>query len=266
MLKQAVTDFRATRAVPGRRAALAVGRLVLTRFVWDDESQDVLSARHVELGRQTGVLAGLPIALNARVCSTFAGEFTAAATLIEELLTLTDAMRIPMQLNGRWCWPPGAAGKRRRPADRRRRQRGRARAARAAGWPSPTRPPRCWPTVWAAMRALTAAAATDASTWTASPSTPLSELIEAAARAGAAERAAAALRRLAEMTQASGTDWGPGMRARAEALLSAETRPRRLYREAIERLGRTRVRVELAALTCSTASGCAARPPPPGRA
>jgi len=38
---------------------------VVTRFVWDDESQDVLSARHVELGRQTGVLAGLPIALSA---------------------------------------------------------------------------------------------------------------------------------------------------------------------------------------------------------
>ncbi len=74
----------------------------------------------------------------------------------------------------------------------------------------------------------------------------LSELIEAAARSGAAERGADALRRLSAMTHASGTDWGTGLRARCQALLSADDKAEALYQDAIERLGRTRVRVELA--------------------
>ena len=52
--------------------------------------------------------------------------------------------------------------------------------------------------------------------------------------------------RLAEMTRASGTDWALGMEARSRALLSEGDAAERLYREAIDRLGRTRVRVELA--------------------
>jgi DNA-binding CsgD family transcriptional regulator len=72
------------------------------------------------------------------------------------------------------------------------------------------------------------------------------ELIEAAARSGMTEAAAGAYRRLAEMTGASGTDWGLGIQARSQALLSEGDEAERLYREAIERLGRTRLRVELA--------------------
>jgi ATP/maltotriose-dependent transcriptional regulator MalT len=44
----------------------------------------------------------------------------------------------------------------------------------------------------------------------------LAELIEAAARAGATERAADALARLTQMTEASGTDWAAGVRARSQ--------------------------------------------------
>ena len=58
--------------------------------------------------------------------------------------------------------------------------------------------------------------------------------------------AADACRRLAEMTSASGTDWALGVEARSRALMSEGEAAERLYREAIERLGRTRVRVELA--------------------
>ena len=72
------------------------------------------------------------------------------------------------------------------------------------------------------------------------------ELIEAAARTGAPERAAGALRRLSETTSACGSDWALGIQARSRALLSQGESAERLYREAIERLGRTRVRVELA--------------------
>jgi DNA-binding CsgD family transcriptional regulator len=74
----------------------------------------------------------------------------------------------------------------------------------------------------------------------------LEELIEAAVRSGKPEPAADALRRLSDKTRASGTDWALGIEARSRALLSADADAERLYREAIERLGRTRVRVELA--------------------
>ena len=74
----------------------------------------------------------------------------------------------------------------------------------------------------------------------------LVELIEAAARSGETETAAHAGRSLAEMTSVSGTDWGLGIQARSQALLSEGEEAERLYREAVERLNRTRIRVELA--------------------
>jgi tetratricopeptide (TPR) repeat protein len=73
----------------------------------------------------------------------------------------------------------------------------------------------------------------------------LVELIVAAVRSGNMERAAAALERLSEITRASGTDWALGIEARSRALLSEGDAAERLYREAIERLGRTHERVEL---------------------
>ncbi|MEY9968883.1 ATP/maltotriose-dependent transcriptional regulator MalT [Streptacidiphilus sp. MAP12-16] len=72
------------------------------------------------------------------------------------------------------------------------------------------------------------------------------ELIEAAARSGSPERATDALRRLSETTSASGTAWALGIEARSRALVSRGEHAERLYREAIERLGRTRLRMELA--------------------
>ena len=48
------------------------------------------------------------------------------------------------------------------------------------------------------------------------------------------------------MTHASSTDWALGIEARSRALLSENEAAERRYREAIDRLGRTRVRVELA--------------------
>ena len=74
----------------------------------------------------------------------------------------------------------------------------------------------------------------------------LPELIEAAVRSGQAARAAAALDLLAETTRASGTDWALWAEARSRALLSRNQAAEDLYREAIDRLGRTDLRVELA--------------------
>ena len=73
----------------------------------------------------------------------------------------------------------------------------------------------------------------------------LVELIEAAARSGKAKLAADALDRLSQTTAANGTDWALGVEARSRALLSEGEIAEALYRQAIERLARTRVRMEL---------------------
>jgi len=73
----------------------------------------------------------------------------------------------------------------------------------------------------------------------------LVELIEAAARSGMPERAAGPLQRLAATTRASGTDWALGIEARARALVSDGKKADACYREAIDYLGRTPLRVEL---------------------
>jgi DNA-binding CsgD family transcriptional regulator len=74
----------------------------------------------------------------------------------------------------------------------------------------------------------------------------LVELIEAGARSGATEATAAALDRLSERTRASGTDWALGIEAGSRALLSDGQDAEPLYREAIERLERSRGLVHLA--------------------
>jgi DNA-binding CsgD family transcriptional regulator len=74
----------------------------------------------------------------------------------------------------------------------------------------------------------------------------LPELVEAGARGGNADLATDALERLAETTQPCGTDLALGIEARSRALLRDGASADDLYREAIERLGRTRLRPELA--------------------
>jgi ATP/maltotriose-dependent transcriptional regulator MalT len=74
----------------------------------------------------------------------------------------------------------------------------------------------------------------------------LPELIEAAARSGNTRIAGEALERLADTTRAGGTDFGLGIEARCRALLSEGEAAEGCYREAIDRLGRTQLRPELA--------------------
>jgi ATP/maltotriose-dependent transcriptional regulator MalT len=74
----------------------------------------------------------------------------------------------------------------------------------------------------------------------------LPELVEAAARAGNPGLASDALERLARITRACGTDVALGIEARSRALLNYGTAADGLYRVAIDRLDRTRLRPELA--------------------
>jgi DNA-binding CsgD family transcriptional regulator len=74
----------------------------------------------------------------------------------------------------------------------------------------------------------------------------LCELVEAATRTGDVELAERALVRLGAQFDCSDADWGLGLWARARALLSEHEAAEPLYREAIDRLGRTRLRPDLA--------------------
>ena len=74
----------------------------------------------------------------------------------------------------------------------------------------------------------------------------LPELVEAATRIDEIDVAHEAFERLVEMTDPAGTDWALGTQTRSRALLSHGETADRYYREAIERLGRTRRRPELA--------------------
>jgi DNA-binding CsgD family transcriptional regulator len=73
----------------------------------------------------------------------------------------------------------------------------------------------------------------------------LAELIEAASRCGGKREAGSAAERLEEHTAVANTDWGLGIAARSRALLTDGDAAEPLYREAIERLGQTRLRPEL---------------------
>ncbi|ROO88200.1 regulatory LuxR family protein [Actinocorallia herbida] len=72
------------------------------------------------------------------------------------------------------------------------------------------------------------------------------ELVEAGVRSGDREAAARGLARLSATTRAAGTSWARGVEARSRALLSEGAEADGLYRAAIDLLGRSRMRVDLA--------------------
>jgi DNA-binding CsgD family transcriptional regulator len=74
----------------------------------------------------------------------------------------------------------------------------------------------------------------------------LVELIEAAERSGKPERAADALQRLSQTTAVADSDWALGIEVRSRALVSHGDAAETLYRQAIEALGHSRLRAELA--------------------
>jgi DNA-binding CsgD family transcriptional regulator len=74
----------------------------------------------------------------------------------------------------------------------------------------------------------------------------LPELVEAAARSGRPDVAHEAVDRLTTCTQAAGTELALGVEARVRALVSDGEAAEALYREAVERLGKCRLSLELA--------------------
>jgi DNA-binding CsgD family transcriptional regulator len=216
--------------------------------MWDDESWDAVSRRHVELGRSAGALAELPLALSSRaVMLTFAGELAAAGALYQELKTVTEATgdslaTDPAMSLAAFCGNQLEASALIEATARGVTRRGEGIWLSVAEWAEAILNNGIGNYQAALAPALRAAEQNDLalSAWS------TIELIEAAARSGASDTAAGAVARLCEMTSASGTDWALGVEARSRALISDAADAEPLYRDAIERLGRTRMRVELA--------------------
>ena len=249
MLKRALNAFR-DEAVPAQQALgwLRFACLV-SREAWDDESWHALSARLIESARQAGALTALPDALQDGMAFRLAtGETATATAMAREAETVAEATGNPLRPYGALL----AAAWRGQEAEASRLIAAGTTDSAAGGDGQ-----RLTAAAWAIAvlnnglsrygEALTAAEQASAdpdepglATWS------LAELIEAAARTGALDRASEALRRLSQATSAAATDWALGIQARSRALLSADEHAERLYREAIERLGRTRMRAELA--------------------
>jgi DNA-binding CsgD family transcriptional regulator len=218
-------------------------------FMWDDEAWDALATRHVQLARETGALGMLPLALNMRMSAhTFTGGLAAAASLSEELRAAIEATgsRLPPYgalVVAAWQGREREAFELIETTKREVAALYEGLALVAAHWASA-----------ALSNSLGRydVALAEAEKATAHPEDlafynfGLVELIEAAARSGAPERAADALERLATRTRASGTDWALGVEARSRALLTQDEAAEGLHQEAIERLQGTLVRVELA--------------------
>ncbi len=249
MLSRAVRAFR-DEEIPAEQALDWLPfACQMSRAAWDDDSWHALSARLIELARQVGALTALPDALHEGTMLRLAAAETATAmAMAAEAETAAEATGSPLRPHGALlvaAWQGQGASA------------ARLIVAHTTDLAVPGDGQQLTATAWATAvlsnglsrydEALTAAGQASAgpgelglAAWS------LAELIEAAARTGALERAAGALRRLSQATSAAGTDWALGIQARSQALLSGAEDAERLYRDAIERLGRTRIRAELA--------------------
>jgi DNA-binding CsgD family transcriptional regulator len=218
-------------------------------MLWDVESSLSILLRQLQSAREAGLLVHLLRYVNQLGLKTICcGDFATAASLIAEVDTTAEA-------TGTRFAPYTAlilAGFRGSEAEATRLIEVMTKDARAAGqgvgikwcqWVSAIlynglgRHEKALP---GARQASEQAPELHVAAWA------LPELIEAASRTGQTQVAAGALDRLAEATSISQTDWGPGIHARSRALLSDGEDAETSYREAIERLGRTPLRPELA--------------------
>jgi DNA-binding CsgD family transcriptional regulator len=249
MLRGALSAFRADAVSNDEQLRWLWLACVTAIHLWDDESYQVLSDRYVQLARDAGALTVLPLALNYSAgWRVRAGEFASAQALGEEAREVSVAISSPDVAISRlflagWRGRRAEALRLIEASDRDAAARGEGRrigAGRYAAAVLYNGLGRYELALVEAEHALEYPRELATSSWA------LPEQIEAATRSGNPERAAAALTRLSETTQASGTDWAVGIEARSRALMSKGEIAEGLYREAIDRLGRTRVRTELA--------------------
>jgi DNA-binding CsgD family transcriptional regulator len=221
----------------------------IARALADDGAWDELTARHLELARRAGAFSALPVALTDRVLvELFSGRIGVAMSLAAESDAVVEATGSHLTLRtsivlanwrGRDAEALALIEARRQEVLR----RGEGLWLAANDWGTAIRYNalgRYEDALVAAERAAEDARGLGPSIWL------LAELIEAAARSSQAERATGPLAQLAEIAHAAGTDWALGTHARAAAMLAEGATAEPLYRDAIERLSRIRIRATLA--------------------
>jgi DNA-binding CsgD family transcriptional regulator len=249
VLRQAVSAFRGTDVSREEELRWLWLACHAAGLVWDHASWDVLSDRQVRLARDAGALIALPIAFNTRAgLHLFAGEFTEAASMVAQAESVTE-------VTGSSIAPYGAlalAVFRGREAQAAHLlqiatddagRRGEGLGLSSVQWAAAVLGNslgRYGQALAAAQQVSEDSPAVRFANWA------LVELIEAAVRSAVPERAAGAVQRLSGIARACGTDWALGAEARSRALVSDGAAAESLYREAIDRFGRTRLRVDLA--------------------
>ena len=213
-----------------------------------DDTWDSIATRGVQLARENGALTVLPLALNNLAhLRCLAGHLDGAAVLLDEADAIAAAIGVEPLLFGRLPLA-GVRGSEAEALDLFDASETAAVArgegvvltfcehARAVLYNGLGR-------YEAALGPAQSAGARNellVSVWS------LPELVEAATRCGQVDVANGAIERLSERTAAAGTELALGVEARSRALLSEGTLADRLYREAIDRLGRSRLALELA--------------------
>lgn len=219
--------------------------------LWDDAHWDVLSQRHLDVVRTSGALSLLPVALATRaVFDIHSGDLAAAASLVAErqwVAEVTGGENRPTPLPEAWL---AAVQGHEKPAELLIQDTVDDAVARGLGanlaMMHSARAVLC-NGLGRYEDALAAARESAAEPLDSGPRNwALAELVEAGVRGGHTDVAAAAFEQLSAMTRASGTDLALGIEAGRCALLRDDDAAEELYREAIVRLGHTRMRVELA--------------------
>jgi DNA-binding CsgD family transcriptional regulator len=215
--------------------------------LWDDDLWHDVGTTAVRLAREAGALAMLPLALATSAGNhVFAGEFDAAAALIEEADSIAAATGYaPVRYHAIslavWRGVEAEAVRVLESTAELAAARGEGRVIGLIG---------CFTAILnnglgryqEALRTATQACEhEDLGTYRMA----LAELIEAAVRCGDREAAVAAVANM-ESQAAAGTDWALGTLARCRALITDDETAEGYYREAVDRLARTRMRVYLA--------------------
>jgi DNA-binding CsgD family transcriptional regulator/tetratricopeptide (TPR) repeat protein len=218
-------------------------------FLWDYDSGLEIGKRAVQLARDSGLLEVLAVVDNAcGQAAAFGGDFASAGVLVAEVDAVKEATgtRIPPHAG------IALAALRGQESDAAELFDGIIVDATASGQGTAIQYAHWAKSVL--MNGLGRYEDALAAAVVAANSTPelyiaswaLSEQVEAATRTDNADLALSALIKLAEHTETCEADWGLGLLARSRALVSASDAAEPLYQEAITRLGRTRLRPELA--------------------
>jgi DNA-binding CsgD family transcriptional regulator len=251
LVMRAVGAFRAADLSPEEGLRGLWQACHCASLVWDFDSWQVLADRLIELARDAGAVTSLPLAFNMRAMQhVFAGEFTAAASVVAELESVSQAIGISVPryaaialavFQGRESEAAELIATVTKDAER----RGEGACFPFVRWATAV----LYNSLGQYEKALAAAQqgsqADSAGGLHMTVNWAAVEFIEAAVRSGMPERAAGPLQWLAQATRASGTDWARGIEARSRALVSDGEAADACYREAIGYLGRTPLRVDL---------------------